>query len=84
MRLITPLKNNKTHPFEYDLSKRYQVNENFSTMRTIVPVVITHSTIFTLYLICAVLLRLINLTEQYSRATIYESVFLVIIFEKER
>uniref|UniRef100_A0A914DUF7 Uncharacterized protein n=1 Tax=Acrobeloides nanus TaxID=290746 RepID=A0A914DUF7_9BILA len=75
MLQLTPLKNNKTHPLEYNLSKRYQVNENFSTMRTIVPVVITHSTIFTLYLSCAILLRFINLTEQYSRVTIYESVF---------
>uniref|UniRef100_A0A914CRX9 7TM GPCR serpentine receptor class x (Srx) domain-containing protein n=1 Tax=Acrobeloides nanus TaxID=290746 RepID=A0A914CRX9_9BILA len=72
---VTPLKKNKTMPLEYNLSTRYQVNENFSTIRTIIPVVITHSIIFTLYLLCAVLLRFINLTEMFSRVTIYESVF---------
>uniref|UniRef100_A0A914D993 Uncharacterized protein n=1 Tax=Acrobeloides nanus TaxID=290746 RepID=A0A914D993_9BILA len=71
----------KSNTITYNLSKSYQVNENATTMRAIMPASIAHSIIFTVYIIAAMVVYYeTNLFTNAAQKAATEGVYMINTF----
>lgn len=63
----------------YDLSKKFQLNENSFTIKMIIPFAITHSIMFTFYLAASLAINKISqgITDKVMQKVAIEGVYLV-------
>lgn len=63
----------------YDLSKKFQLNENSFTIKMIIPFAVTHSIMFTMYLIASIIISKVSskITDKAEQKSVIEAVYLV-------